>query len=328
MATPQERPPIVSVVIPVCNEEENLRPLHTCLNGVLEGGGKDYELIFIDDGSTDTSPEVLQALAEQDARVCVITLRRNVGKSMALAAGFRQARGDVIVTMDADLQDDPEDIPGFLKAIEGGCDLVSGWRKTRHDPRPKIVLSRIYNWVTRMVTGVPLHDFNCGFKAYRRELLTHLRVYGELHRYIPVLAAWRGYRITELMVRHHPRRAGRSKYGTARILHGFLDLLTIVFLTRYDKRPLHFLGGTGILMLLFGLGINLYLTVLWLLGNRPIGTRPLLFLGILLLLVGVQFVFFGLLAEFLLHLHLRDDDRYLDDAIASRKGGGRERPLD
>jgi glycosyltransferase involved in cell wall biosynthesis len=325
MVASQERIPRVSVVIPVCNEEENLRPLLTRVNSALERQGKDYEVIFIDDGSTDRSHEVLQALAALDERVRIITFRTNLGKSTALAAGFRSARGDVIVTMDADLQDDPEEIPEFLKAIEGGHDLVSGWRKTRRDSRPKIVLSRVYNWVTRMVTGVPLHDFNCGFKAYRRDLLTPLRVYGELHRYIPVLAAWRGYRITELMVRHHPRRAGRSKYGTARILHGFLDLLTIVFLTRYDKRPLHFLGGAGILMLLLGLGINLYLTILWL-GNRPIGTRPLLFLGILLLLVGVQFVFFGLLAEFLLHLHLRADDQYLDDAIVSGKGDGREGP--
>jgi glycosyltransferase involved in cell wall biosynthesis len=325
MAASHEHVPVVSVVIPVCNEEENLRPLYACLNGALEGHGRDYEVIFIDDGSADGSRKVLQDLAEQDKRVRVITLRTNLGKSMALAVGFRHSRGEIIITMDADLQDDPEEIPGFLKAIEGGYDLVSGWRKSRRDPRAKIVLSRMYNWATRIVTGVPLHDFNCGIKAYRRDLLSSLRVYGELHRYIPVLAAWRGYRITELPVRHHPRRAGRSKYGTARIPHGFLDLLTIVFLTRYDKRPLHFLGGTGILMLLLGLGINLYMTILWL-GNRPIGNRPLLFLGILLLLVGVQFVFFGLLAEFLLHLHLRADDRYLNDAIASGKRDGGDGP--
>ncbi len=325
MAASEEHIPSVSVVIPVCNEEENLRPLYACLNGALECQGKDYEVIFIDDGSLDGSRELLQDLAKQDKRVRVVTLRTNLGKSMALAVGFRQSRGEIIITMDADLQDDPKEIPAFLKAIEGGYDLVSGWRKTRRDPWAKIVLSRIYNWATRMVTGVPLHDFNCGFKAYRRDLLSSLRVYGELHRYIPVLAAWRGYRIAELAVQHHPRRAGRSKYGTARIPRGFLDLLTIVFLTRYDKRPLHFLGGTGILMLLLGLGINLYMTFLWL-GNRPIGNRPLLFLGILLLLVGVQFVFFGLLAEFLLYLHLRADDRYLDDAIALRKRDGGDTP--
>jgi glycosyltransferase involved in cell wall biosynthesis len=313
---------LVSLVVPVYNEEENLRPLYASLQTVLDRLGRAYELLFIDDGSTDRS----QALAEQDQRVRIVTLRANLGKAMALAAGFRRARGDVIVTLDADLQDDPAEIPRFLKELEGGSDLVCGWRKARQDPRLKVILSRIYNWATRMVTGVPLRDFNYGFKAYHRDLLNHLRLYGELHRYIPVLAAWRGYRVTELTVRHHPRRAGRSKYGTERLLHGFLDLLTVVFLTRYDKRPLHFLGGTGILMLLLGLGINLYLTILWLLGDRPIGTRPLLFFGILLLLVGVQFVFFGLLAESLLHLHLRADDRYLDDAIATRKEDGREGP--
>ena len=174
MAAPPDRSPVVSVVIPVCNEEENLRALYTCLTRVLGGGGKDYELVFVDDGSTDNSRDVLQAIAGQDSRVCLITLRTNVGKSTALAAGFGQARGDIILTIDADLQDDPEDISGFLTAIGGGADLVSGWRKTRCDPRLKIGLSRIYNWVTRMVTGVPLHDFNCGLKAYRRELLTYL----------------------------------------------------------------------------------------------------------------------------------------------------------
>ena len=326
MGADQKRDLLVTVVVPVHNEDENLRPLYASLTSALERQGKAYEVIFVDDGSTDGSPDVLKALVGEDARIRVIRLRTNLGKSIALAVGFRRSRGDVVVTLDADLQDDPEEIPRFLKALEGGCDLVSGWRKRRHDPWPKVVLSRIFNWATRLITGVPLHDFNCGLKAYRRDLLTHVRLYGDLHRYIPVLAAWRGHRVTELTVRHHPRRAGQSKYGTARIPHGFLDLLTIVFLTRYDKRPLHLLGGTGILMFLCGLGINLYLTLLWFLGDRPIGTRPLLFLGILLLLIGVQFVFFGLLAEFLLHLHLRDDDRYLEEAVPSRGGDGREDP--
>jgi glycosyltransferase involved in cell wall biosynthesis len=326
MGADQKRDSLVTVVVPVYNEEENLRPLYASLKTVLDRLDKAYQLIFIDDGSTDGSSDVLRALGERDEQVEILRLRRNLGKAVALAAGFRRARGDVVVTMDGDLQDDPEEIPRLLEELERGSDLVCGWRKARQDPVSKVILSRIYNWATRLITGVPLHDFNCGFKACRRDLLTHVRLYGDLHRYIPVLAAWRGHRVTELTVRHHPRRHGRSKYGTARLLHGLLDLLTVVFLTRYDKRPLHLLGGTGILMLLCGLGINLYLTLLWFLGDRPIGTRPLLFLGILLLLVGVQFVFFGLLAEFLLHLHLRADDRYLDDAIATRKEDGREGP--
>ncbi len=313
----------LSVVIPVLNEEGSLRTLYTQLKTVLQARSGCYELLFINDGSTDGSRKILEELAKNDGAVHVVNFRRNMGKSMALAAGFHQARGDIILTMDADLQDDPEEIPRFLKAHEDGYDLVCGWRAKRYDPRLKVLLSHFYNWVTRIVTGVPIHDFNCGFKGYRRDLLTHLRLYGDLHRYIPVLAAWRGYRVHEITVQHHPRRHGESKYGPARLVHGFLDLLTIFFLTRYDKRPLHLLGGIGIVMALVGFGINLYLTNLWVLGYRPIGNRPLLLLGILLCIVGIQFVFFGLLAEFLLHLHLQADNRYLTGFIGppvSEKG--------
>ncbi len=316
MAVAQRTNWIVSVVIPVLNEEENLRSLYSQLKTVLESHTKDFEVVFIDDGSTDGSREIIEDLTKQDKRVCIITFRTTLGKSMALAAGFRRARGDVIFTMDADLQDDPEEIPRFLKALESDTDLVCGWRKKRNDPWLKVLLSRIYNWATRVVTGVPIHDFNCGYKCFHRDLLIHLKLYGELHRYIPVLAAWRGYRIHELIVQHHPRHHGESKYGAARILHGFLDLLTVLFLTRFDKRPLHLLGGVGVLMTILGFAINLYLTTLWMLNYRPIGNRPLLLLGILLFIVGVQFLFFGLLAEFLLHLHLQADDRYLDDVIS------------
>jgi len=317
VAAAQAEIPRVSVVIPAYNEEENLRPLYTRLADALGRVEQAAEVIFVDDGSTDRSAEVLRALAAGDARVRVVTLRTNLGKAVALAAGFRQARGEIVVTLDADLQDDPDEIPRLLTAIEAGSDLVCGWRQSRQDVWRKRVLSRIYNAVTRVTTGVVLHDLNCGFKAYRREVLTHLRLYGDLHRYIPVLAAWRGYRLREIPVRHHPRRHGRSKYGTARLFHGLLDLLTVLLLTRYDRRPLHLLGGTGLLMILVGMAINMYLTGLWLLGHHPIGTRPLLWLGILLLIVGTQCVFFGLLAEFLLHLHLQTDDRYLDALIAS-----------
>jgi glycosyltransferase involved in cell wall biosynthesis len=318
MALAQEVGRTLSVVIPVLNEEGNLRPLYESLTTVLKKHSKNYELIFIDDGSTDRSLEILREIAKQDAKVSTIIFRTNLGKSLALAAGFREAQGDIIITMDADLQDDPEEIPRFLKAHEDRNDLVCGWRKKRHDPLFKIFLSRIFNWVTRWVTGVQIHDFNCGFKSYRREILTQIKLHGDLHRYIPVLAVWRGYRIHEVQVLHHPRNQGQSKYGATRILHGFLDLLTIILVTRYDKRPLHFLGGTGILMTLFGLGINLYLSTLWVIGYRPIGNRPLLLLGILLSIMGIQFVFFGLLAEFQLNLHLRTDDHHLDEIITRR----------
>jgi len=310
--------PSVSVVIPAFNEAESLPSLYVSLASVLGRLEQNAEVVFVDDGSTDESREILRDLSARDERVRILTLRTNSGKAITLAAGFREARGEVILTLDADLQDDPEDIPKFLAALDEGADLVCGWRRPRQDPWRKRTLSRLYNWATRLLTGVSLHDLNCGFKAYRREVLSRMRLYGDLHRYVPVLAAWRGYRMHEVGVRHHPRRHGRSKYGAARLLHGFLDLLTVILLTRYDRRPLHLLGGTGIYMILGGLAINLYLTVLWMLGHHPIGTRPLLWLGILLLIVGTQCVFFGLLAEFLLHLHVQGDDRYLDTAIASR----------
>lgn len=305
----------ISVVLPVYNEVSNLRPLCSALISVLECRYGDYELIYVDDGSTDGSAVVLNELGAENEHVKVLSLRRNVGKSLALATGFSKARGEIIMTLDGDLQDDPEEIPRFIETLEQGYDLVSGWRKTRHDKWHKTLLSRIFNYVTCKVSGVALHDFNCGFKAYRREIFEDLRLYGHFHRFVPVLAAWRGYRVGEIEVLHHPRARGESKYGVGRILHGFLDLLTIVFLTRFDKRPLHFLGGVGFLTTFLGCAINGYLAVLWVLGDRPIGTRPLFFLGILLIIVGIQFVFFGLLAEFMLHLYLRHDEHYLEGLL-------------
>lgn len=310
------------MVLPVYNEESNLRPLCSALVRVLDSAYGDYELIYVDDGSTDGSRVVLDELRVEHESVKILSLRRNVGKSLALATGFSKARGEIIVTLDGDLQDDPEEIPRFVTMLEEGYDLVSGWRKTRRDNWHKSLLSRIFNYITRRVSGVALHDFNCGFKAYRCEIFEDLRLYGHFHRFVPVLAAWRGYRVGELEVLHHPRASGESKYGVGRILHGFLDLLTVVFLTRFDKRPLHFLGGIGFLTTFLGLATNGYLAVLWILGDRPIGTRPLFFLGILLIIVGIQFVFFGLLAEFLLHLYLRQDEHYLDGLLRpeARKG--------
>jgi glycosyltransferase involved in cell wall biosynthesis len=298
--------PMVSVVIPVYDERPNLALLGRSVVSTLEGCGIHFEVLFIDDGSTDGSEVVLEELSAADSRIRAYRFRTNSGKSAALAAGFQRARGEIVVTMDGDLQDDPAEIPNFLRRLEDGHDLVAGWRTPRHDSLLKVFLSRVYNRVTRALTGVPLHDFNCGFKAYRREPVARFRLYGDLHRYIPVMLARQGYRVCELPIRHHPRRHGRSKYGPARIVRGFLDLMTVLFLTRYGLRPLHLLGGAGLLMALAGITINVYLAVLWSLGH-PIGNRPLLLLGVLLTLAGIQCLLFGLLAELVLHLAGREE---------------------
>jgi glycosyltransferase involved in cell wall biosynthesis len=216
-----------------------------------------------------------------------------------LTVGFAEARGAIVITMDADLQDDPQEIPSLLNKLAEGFDLVSGWKYPRRDPLTKTLPSKLFNWATSRLSGVRLHDFNCGFKAYRREVVKEIRFYGDLYRYIPVLAHWQGFRVTEVPVRHHPRQFGQSKYGISRFLRGFFDLITILYLTQYIHRPLHLFGGVGLLSLGTGTMINLYLTVLWFLGERPIGNRPLLTLGVLLMIIGVQFIFFGLLAEML-----------------------------
>jgi len=232
----------------------------------------------------------------------LISFRRNFGKAAALSVGFREARGDVVITMDGDLQDDPEEIPGFLALLAQGYDLVSGWKRHRRDPFSKRGPSRLFNWVTARVTGIPLHDFNCGFKAYRREVARMLRVYGEQHRYIPVLADRLGFRIAEKEVRHHPRRHGASKYGSARFLNGFLDLLTVMFLGTSQRNPLHVFGRLGILFLLAGLAINLYMACIWLVEGA-LRVRPLLIFGVILIILGIQFISMGLLAEMIASVH-------------------------
>ena len=298
----------VSVVLPVLDEVESLGVLYRELTEVLEGLGRPYELIFVDDGSADGSFPLIEKLHRADARVRAVQLRRNFGKAAALAVGFREARGDVIVTLDADLQDDPAEIPRLLARLEEGFDLVSGWKQDRQDPRSKTWPSRLFNWVTARLTGVPLRDFNSGFKAYRREAVGEIRLYGELHRFIPALAAWRGFRVDEVPVRHRPRRFGHSKFGSARFWRGCLDLLTVLFLTRYTRRPLHLFGGLGLVAWTVGLGVNLYLTGLWLTGVRPIGTRPLLAFGVLSMLVGIQSFSVGLLSELVLSYQARSAD--------------------
>jgi glycosyltransferase involved in cell wall biosynthesis len=290
----------LSVVVPVLDEIESLPTLYRELGDVLETLGRPYELVFVDDGSRDGSFQTLEKLHRSDDRVRVIQLRRNFGKAAALAVGFRASRGDIVVTLDADLQDAPSELPRLLQRLEDGYDLVSGWKQDRQDPLSKTLPSRLFNRVTAWLTGLPLRDFNSGFKAYRREVVEELRLYGELHRFIPALAAWRGFRVDEVPVHHRPRRFGRSKYGSARFWRGSLDLLTVLFLTRYTRRPLHLFGGLGLLAWAGGGMVNLYLVGLWLAGVRPIGNRPLLAFGILSMVVGLQLFCLGLLSELVL----------------------------
>ncbi len=287
----------LSVVVPLFDEEESLEDLYAEIRAALEPEGLDWELIFVDDGSTDGGFEVLRGLHEGDpGRVRVISFRKNSGKAHALAEGFAHARGRRIVTLDADLQDVPAEIPRLLGALEDGLDLVSGWKRKRRDPLSKTIPSRLFNFVTAKTTGIDIHDFNCGLKAYRREVTEAIPVYGELHRYLPVLANWQGFAVGEVEVRHRPRTRGRTKYGLSRFLNGFLDLLTVILLTRYDHKPLHLFGGIGALLLALGGGALSYLVAGWFLGVW-IGDRPLLPLSILVTLTGLQFLLFGLLAE-------------------------------
>jgi glycosyltransferase involved in cell wall biosynthesis len=302
-----ETRPEISVVVPLYNEADSLPELHAALEAALRSHAARCEMIFVDDGSTDDSFARLADLREADRRVKVIRFRRNQGKAAALAAGFREAQGAIIVTLDADLQDDPKEIPRFLQKLEEGYDLVSGWKAIRNDPRSRRLLSAVFNRVTSALTGVKLHDLNCGFKAYRRAVTEELRLYGELHRFIPALASWRGFRIGEIEVEHHPRRYGRSKYGPERIPRGFFDLLTVLMLTRYTTRPLHLFGFLGLILGLTGFGIVAYLSVGWLFG-RWIAGRPLLILGTLMAIAGVQLVSFGLLAEMIVYASNREDD--------------------
>ena len=307
----------LSVILPVLDEVDSLDLLYRELTTVLQSLGRPYELIFVDDGSRDGSFTRIEKLHRSDDRVRAIQLRRNFGKAAALAVGFRAARGDILLTLDADLQDDPAEIPRLLARLEEGQDLVSGWKRDRQDPRSKTWPSRLFNGVTGWLTGVRLHDFNSGFKAYRREVVEEIRLYGELHRFIPALAAWRGFRVDELPVHHRARRFGRSKFGSARFWRGCLDLVTVLFLTRYTRRPLHLFGGLGLAAWTVGFGANLYLTGLWLAGVRPIGTRPLLAFGVLSMLVGIQFFAVGLLSELVLSYQTKSAD---DVSVRCRLG--------
>lgn len=290
----------ISVIIPLLNEEESLRELASRLESVLSTLASDaYEVLFIDDGSTDSSYQVLKEINAANPRFQAIRFRRNYGKSAALAVGFARAEGEIVITMDADLQDDPQELPALCAKLDEDFDLVSGWKKKRYDPWHKTMPSKLFNAVTSKMSGITLHDFNCGLKAYRREVVKSIQIYGDMHRYIPALAHWEGFRVAEIAVQHHPRKFGVSKFGAKRFVTGFLDLLTVVFTTKYIKRPLHLFGTIGALMLLIGLGIETTLTVEWFLGLTYFSNRPLVLFGILLIIVGVQLISMGLLGEML-----------------------------
>jgi glycosyltransferase involved in cell wall biosynthesis len=293
---------VISVVVPLLNEEHTLETLYAEIAAALEPHGDEFEVIFVDDGSSDGSMSVLTRMHDELPNVVVVHLRRNFGKAAALQAGFLEARGDIVVTIDADLQDDPAEIPKLLAKLDEGFDLVSGWKTRRNDPFFRRLFSRIFNWATGAVSGVRLHDVNCGLKAYRAEVLQGMRLYGELHRFIPILAAYRGYRVAEIPVNHRPRQHGRSRYGPERYLRGFFDLLSVTFMGRYRHRPLHLFGGLGVLMGAVGFVVLTYLTVIWFWG-AGIGQRPLLTLGVLLVVVGFQFVSLGLLSELITSQH-------------------------
>jgi glycosyltransferase involved in cell wall biosynthesis len=301
----------LSIVVPVLDEEDNMAELHRRLSEALDRLGEQAEIIFVDDGSRDQTLERLEALYAVDDRIRVVALRRNFGKTAALLAGFQHAQGRVVVTLDGDLQDDPAELPRMLVALESGYDLVSGWKRVRHDPVTKTLPSRLFNATVRRATGIPLHDFNCGFKAYRREVLADLKLYGELHRFIPVLAYWRGYRIGELEVHHHARKFGRSKFGAGRLLKGLLDFLKVLFLTRYMQRPLQLFGVLGLVLWLLGMAGFAYLFVLKLLGQSVFSSHgPLLFLSGILIVAGIQLFMLGLVGEMLRHYAFRPDEEY------------------
>jgi len=288
----------ISIVVPLYNERESLLPLHDEISSVCQSHRWDYEIIYVDDGSTDGSFEILEKLYRQNPRrVRVVQFRRNFGKAEALSSGFRMAKGEFVVTLDADLQDDPKEIPKLIGKLQEGFDLVSGWKVHRKDPLSKRLPSKLFNRVTAWLSGIPLHDFNCGLKVYRIEVAKTLQIYGELHRYIPVLAHWYGFRVTEMPVHHRPRKFGKSKYGFSRFLRGGLDLVTVLFFGKYTKRPLHLFGSLGLLFTLLGGGITAYLIVLRITRTIFLSNRPLLFFGIVLLILGIQFISIGLLGE-------------------------------
>jgi len=300
---------MLSVVIPAYNEEENIPILYEKLKKVLDGLGEDYEIIFVDDGSTDGTYQRLKQLAEKDSRLKVIRFKRNYGQTAAMSAGFEHAKGDVIITLDADLQNDPEDIPLLLEKLKEGYHVVSGWRKDRKDPfLSRKLPSMVANWLISKITGVHLHDYGCTLKAYRAEMVKDLELFGDMHRFLPALTKRRGAKITEVVVRHHPRMFGKSKYGIGRTVRVLLDIMLVKFLNEYINKPLYMFGSVGFLLLGLGLFSLFYLIFLKLFLEESIGRRPLLILSVLLILAGIQLISTGLLAELLVRIYYRTKD--------------------
>lgn len=288
--------PYLSLVIPAFNEEESIKELISKIDSVCLSNSFTYELIFINDGSTDKTAEIIEEHIQENNAIKIISFRRNFGKSAALSVGFKKAQGEIIITMDADLQDDPEEIVALVSKINEGYDLVSGWKKKRNDPIDKTLPSKVFNFITSYFSGIKLHDFNCGLKAYRNVVVKTIKVYGELHRFLPVLAFWQGFKVTEIPVEHHARKYGYSKFGARRFFSGFFDLMTVLFIAKYKKKPMHLFGFIGLLCFMMGFGALSYLSVLWFMGEA-IGDRPLLLFGALAIIVGVQFIGVGLLGE-------------------------------
>jgi glycosyltransferase involved in cell wall biosynthesis len=323
-----EEPPHLSLVIPLHNERRSLALLLEECRAVLEDPSQDWtsldipagdvprwEILFVDDGSTDGSFSVLREIARSCSLVRAFRLRRHLGKAAALSVGFSQAAGEVVISLDADLQDDPREIPRMIAVLAEGYDLVNGWKRKRHDSRARVVASHLFNAAVRRVSGIELHDLNCGFKAYRRWVLEEVRIYGELHRFIPVIAAWKGYAVGEIEVRHRPRQFGRSRYGWGRALRGMMDLVTVMFLTRFDARPAHFFSIPGAFLMALGTMIVGYVSFLRLVYGEILGRHPLLIGGVLVLLAGLQLFTSGLLGEMLAAHFQRDDASLIHEQV-------------
>jgi glycosyltransferase involved in cell wall biosynthesis len=314
-------PRLISIIVPVFNEIDSLRPLHQELCETAKMHGLEMEFVFVDDGSRDGSWQVIREIAAQDSRVRALRFRTNFGKAAALSAGFKVSRGPICLTLDADLQDDPHEVPRFVEAIDGGLDVISGWKKRRNDPFYKVIPSRVFNRMVGWLTGVRLHDHNCGMKCYRREVLQEVRLYGELHRFIPVLASAKGFRVGELAINHRARKFGKSKYGVRRYMRGFLDLLTVKFITSFSQRPQHFLGSVGLLSFALGTLGMIYLAVTWIIrlsdptAFDPLHQRPLMIYSLGGVLLGAQLFSMGILAELMTAYQSRSEDGY---SIAER----------
>lgn len=313
----------ISIVVPLYNEEESLPELTNWISRVMDSHGFTYEIIFVNDGSTDDSWQVIQRLADDNSAVVAMSFNRNYGKSAALNTGFKQAKGKVVITMDADLQDSPEEIPELYKMItEQRFHMVSGWKKKRHDPISKTLPSKFFNFITSKISRIRLHDFNCGLKAYQNRVVQHIEVHGEMHRYIPVIAKWNGYdKIGEKVVEHHARKYGTTKFGLERFINGFLDLLSITFVSRFKKKPMHFFGTLGTLSFLTG-----FLITAWVIGQkiyslkyklpvREVVDQPLFFLALVALIIGVQLFLTGFIAEMMAMRSHSNDEYLIEDTI-------------